>query len=102
METMETQVKNVIEKIRPYIQRDGGDVEFVSLEDGIVTVKMLGACSECLSLDATLKDGIEAILLDEVPGVTEVRMAPFRTAVLLIAENRQKTAAAVFLLASPF
>ena len=44
METMETQVKNVIEKIRPYIQRDGGDVEFVSLEDGIVTVKMLGAC----------------------------------------------------------
>ena len=35
METMETQVKNVIEKIRPYIQRDGGDVEFVSLEDGI-------------------------------------------------------------------
>ena len=76
METMEPQVKNVIEKIRPYIQRDGGDVEFVSLEDGIVTVKMLGACSECLSLDATLKDGIEAILLDEVPGVTEVRMAP--------------------------
>ena len=36
----------------------------------------LGACSECLSLDATLKDGIEAILLDEVPGVTEVRLAP--------------------------
>ena len=76
METMETQVKNVIEKIRPYNQRDGGDVEFVSLEDGVVTVKMLGACSECLSLDATLKDGIEAILLDEVPGVTEVRLAP--------------------------
>ena len=49
METMETQVKNVIEKIRPYIQRDGGDVEFVSLEDGIVTVEMLGACPEYLS-----------------------------------------------------
>lgn len=76
METMEIQVKNCIEKIRPYIQRDGGDVEFVSLDEGIVTVRMLGACSECLSLDETLKDGIEAILLDEVPGVTEVRMAP--------------------------
>ena len=76
METIETQIRNTIEKIRPYIQRDGGDVEFVGFEDGIVTVRMLGACSECLALDETLKDGIEAILLDEVPGVREVRLAP--------------------------
>lgn len=76
METMEVQIKTVLEKIRPYIQRDGGDVEFVSFEEGVVSVRMLGACSECLSLDDTLKDGIEAILLDEVPGVTEVRLAP--------------------------
>ena len=76
METIETQIRNTIEKIRPYIQRDGGDVEFVGFEDGIVTVRMLGACSECLALDETLKDGIEAILLDEVPGVRVVRLAP--------------------------
>ena len=76
MQTMEMEVKNVIEKIRPYIQRDGGEVELVDVTDGIVTVKMLGACSDCLALDQTLKDGIEAILLDEVPGVKEVRLAP--------------------------
>ena len=74
MKTIEEQIIDTIEKIRPYIQRDGGDVEFVSFADGVVTVRMLGACAECLSLDETLKDGIEAILLDEVPGVTEVKM----------------------------
>ena len=74
MQTMEEQIVETIEKIRPYIQRDGGDVEFVSFQDGIVTVRMLGACAGCLALDETLKDGIEAILLEEVPGVTEVRL----------------------------
>lgn len=73
MKTKEQEVKDVIEKIRPYIQRDGGDVEFVSFTDGVVTVKMLGACQDCLSLDDTIKDGIEAILLDEVEGVVEVK-----------------------------
>lgn len=74
MQTIEEQIINTIEKIRPYIQRDGGDVQFISYEDGIVTVQMLGACAECLAIDQTLKDGIEAILIDEVPGVTEVRL----------------------------
>lgn len=74
MQTIEEQIINTIEKIRPYIQRDGGDVQFVSYDDGIVTVQMLGACAECLAIDQTLKDGIEAILIDEVPGVTEVRL----------------------------
>ncbi len=74
MQTMEEQILQTIEKIRPYIQRDGGDVQFVSFQDGIVTVRMLGACAGCLALDETLKDGIEAILLEEVPGVTEVRL----------------------------
>lgn len=74
MQTTEEQIIATIEKIRPYIQRDGGDVQFVSFADGIVTVRMLGACAECLAIDDTLKDGIEAILIDEVPGVTEVKM----------------------------
>lgn len=76
MQTKIDEIKHVIEKIRPYIQRDGGDVEFVSFEDGIVTVRMLGACMGCFALDDTIKDGIEAILLDEVSGVTGVAVAP--------------------------
>lgn len=75
METKIEEIKHVIEKIRPYIQRDGGDVEFVAFEDGIVTVKMLGACMGCIALDDTISEGIEAILLDEVPGVVGVKVA---------------------------
>ena len=72
--TQEEMVIDVLEKIRPYIQRDGGDVEFVSLQDGVVTVRMLGACADCMSINDTLKDGIEALVLDEVPGISEVRL----------------------------
>ena len=68
-------VKKTIEKVRPYIQGDGGDVEFVKLEDDIVYVKVHGACVGCISLDATLKDGVEALILDEVEGIKEVRLA---------------------------
>lgn len=71
----EKEIIEVLEKIRPYIQRDGGDLEFVSFEDGIVTIKMLGACSECLSLDETISMGVEALLLEEVVGVEGVRVA---------------------------
>lgn len=68
-------VINSIEKIRPYIQRDGGDVEFVKLEDDVVYVSVHGACLGCSSLDETLKEGVEAIILDEVEGIKEVRLA---------------------------
>ena len=68
-------VKKTIEKVRPYIQADGGDVEFVKLEDDIVYVKVHGACVGCLALDSTLKDGVEALILDEVEGIKEVKLA---------------------------
>lgn len=71
----EKEIIEVLEKIRPYIQRDGGDLEYMSFEDGIVTVKMLGACSECLALDETISMGVEALLLEEVEGVVGVRVA---------------------------
>lgn len=67
-------IQHTLNKIRPYIQQDGGDVEFIDFQDGIVTVRMLGACAGCMSLDATLNDGIEAILIDEVPEVQKVVM----------------------------
>ena len=75
MNSIEEQIKATLDKIRPFIQRDGGDVEFVSLQDGVVTVRMLGACADCMSINDTLKDGIEALLLEEVPGVIGVELA---------------------------
>ena len=68
-------VEKTIEKVRPYIQGDGGDVEFVKLEDDIVYVRVHGACVGCMALDNTLKDGVEALILDEVEGIKEVRLA---------------------------
>lgn len=75
MNEKEKEIIKVIEKIRPYMQRDGGDVEFVAYTDGIVYVNMHGACTDCMMLDDTLKLGIEAILLEEVEGVKAVRIA---------------------------
>ena len=73
MENMEEQIKNVIHKLRPYLQRDGGDIEYVDFKDGIVYVRMLGACAGCTMIDDTLKDGVEQILMEEVPAVLEVQ-----------------------------
>lgn len=74
MEEKIKEIKKVIDKIRPYIQRDGGDVEFVSYQDGCVNVRMLGACNDCLMLDDTIKEGVEMILCEEVDGVKEVKV----------------------------
>ena len=69
----EEEIKKVIHKLRPYLQRDGGDIEYVDFKDGIVYVRMLGACAGCTMIDETLKDGVEQILIEEVPGVLEVQ-----------------------------
>ncbi len=68
-------IKITLDKIRPFINRDGGDVEFVRFEDGIVYVKMIGACEGCALIDSTLSEGIKIILMEEVPGVIDVRLA---------------------------
>ena len=67
-------IQHTLNKIRPYIQADGGDVQLIDYKDGIVTVSMLGACAGCMAIDATLTDGIQAILIDEVPEVVKVQM----------------------------
>ena len=61
-----------IEKIRPFLNNDGGDIEFVSFQDGVVHVKLTGACAGCSLIDYTLKDGIEEILTSEIPEVISV------------------------------
>lgn len=66
------QVQEVLEKLRPFLLRDGGDCELVDVEDGIVKLRLLGACGSCPSSTITLKAGIERALLEEVPGVVEV------------------------------
>lgn len=73
MENTYEQIEKVVNKLRPYLNRDGGDIELIDFKDGIVYVKMLGACAGCSLLDETLKDGVEQILMEEVPGVLEVR-----------------------------
>lgn len=69
---IEKDVIEVIEKVRPYIQRDGGDIEFVRVEDGVVYVRMLGACVGCYAIDDTISLGVEALLFDEVEGIKGV------------------------------
>jgi Fe-S cluster biogenesis protein NfuA len=71
--TMKEQVQKAIEKIRPNLQADGGDVELIDVdEDGVVKVKLTGACHGCPMAQMTLKNGIERFLKQEVPGVQSV------------------------------
>ncbi|WP_432360245.1 NifU family protein [Sporosarcina sp. UB5] len=65
-------VQEVLNKLRPFLLRDGGDCELVDIEDGVVKLRLLGACGTCPSSTITLKAGIERALLEEVPGVVEV------------------------------
>ena len=69
MSEKEKMVVDTIEKLRKYLQHDGGDIEYVGLRDGIVYVHMLGACAGCSLIDA----GVEQVLIEEVPGIVEVR-----------------------------
>lgn len=68
----EEKIKEIINKLKPYLISDGGDIEFVKYENNIVYIKMLGACAGCALLDYTLKDGIEMAIKEEVPEVKEV------------------------------
>ncbi|MBL7139041.1 MAG: NifU family protein [Bacteroidales bacterium] len=70
---LELKVKNVLEQIRPYLQADGGDVEFVDLsEDNIVSVRLTGMCGNCPHSQMTLKNGIETAMIRAVPEIKSV------------------------------
>jgi len=66
-------VEKALDKIRPLLQRDGGDIELVEITDGIVKVRLTGACKGCPMSQMTLKQGVERLLLKEVPGLKEVQ-----------------------------
>jgi len=70
---MKEKVKEAIEDIRPSLQADGGDVELVEVSgDGVVKVRLMGACSGCMMAQVTLKSGIENYLKEQVPEVKEL------------------------------
>ena len=75
MDDSEKLIIATLDKIRHFLQKDGGDVSFVKFEDGIVYVKMIGACQDCIYANNDIKDLVEVILQEEVPGVIEVRLA---------------------------
>lgn len=68
----EEKIISIIDKLRPYLISDGGNIEFIKYNDGIVYIKMNGACANCSMLDFTLKEGIEAAIKEEVEEVKEV------------------------------
>lgn len=69
---MKEKVQEAIDKIRPMLQADGGDVEFVDYENGVVKVRLQGACAGCPMSQMTIKNGIERILKQEIPEITSV------------------------------
>lgn len=66
-------IEATLDKIRPFLQRDGGDVDFIGFRDGIVYVTMVGACEGCAYAQEDISAGVEIIIMEEVPGVLGVQ-----------------------------
>ena len=73
-EILENKIKEVIEKIRHFLQNDGGDLKYEGYKYGSVYVSVMGACVDCVGLDSTIKEGVEMILMEEVEGVIGVEL----------------------------
>lgn len=69
---MKEKVEAVINKIKPMLQKDGGDVELVEISGSIVKVRLTGACKGCPMSQMTLKNGIERLMMQEIPEITAV------------------------------
>ena len=74
MENIEIEINKTLDKIRHFLQKDGGDIKLVRYEDGIVYVSMHGACAGCSFANDDIKELVEVILTEEVPGVKEVQL----------------------------
>ena len=72
---MKEKVQTVLEKIRPMLQADGGDVELVDVQNGVVTVRLQGACAGCPMSQMTLRNGIEKVLKENIPEIQAVESA---------------------------
>lgn len=72
MEQEKEKIIEIIDKLKPFLINDGGNIEFVKYEDNIVYIRMMGACANCQMLDVTLKEGIEQAIMSEVKNVRGV------------------------------
>ena len=71
---MKEKIEVVLDKLRPYLISDGGDIEFVKYENGICYFKFLGHCATCPMMLMTLNDGIKDALINEIPEITDVKL----------------------------
>ena len=71
---MEQKIEEVLDKLRPFLINDGGNIEFVKYEDGVCYIRFLGACSGCPMKQMTLNEGIKEALVSEIPEITDVRL----------------------------
>ncbi len=71
---MKEKIENVLDKLRPYLINDGGNVEFVDYRDGICYLKFLGHCANCSLMSVTLDEGIKEALINEIPEVIDVKL----------------------------
>ncbi len=69
---MRDKVELALDKIRPALRADGGDVELVDVKDGVATVRLTGACGSCPMSTMTLKMGVERVVMEEVPEIKEL------------------------------
>lgn len=76
-QSMRVRVERVLDTIRPYVQGDGGDIELVDVADGIVQIRLAGACVGCMYSMMTLQAGIERMLKQELPEIRAVEAVPF-------------------------
>lgn len=66
-------IEATLDKVRPFLQRDGGDIEFIGFRNGIVYVTMVGACEGCMYASDDISAGVEIIIMEEVPGILAVQ-----------------------------
>ncbi len=71
---MEEKVKQAIDELRPFLMNDGGNIEFIKIENNTVYVNLQGACVGCPMREFTLKEGVEKIIKEKVPEVKEVKL----------------------------
>ena len=71
---MKEKIEKVLDRLRPYLINDGGDIEFIDYKDWICYLKFLGHCANCSLMDVTLNDGIKEALINEIPEITDVEL----------------------------
>lgn len=76
MDNIEDKIKKLIENIRPYLNMDGGDIEYIKYEDNYVYIKLTGACTNCLLQDNTINDGLLTMFQDEIPEIKGIINIP--------------------------